>query len=163
MKHTKNIFLISSLILTILNAHVGSPTAFKVSQPDGEEIKLHIKGDHLHNWHDYNGWTAVKDRDGWWVYALGNDGKTLIPSQIKVGATANPDEINPSIIKGIKPLYEKHLNFLISQGFSASYTSINPKGLYRVAYARLDSRNKAARLISEIRSTGVDTWLLIEK
>ena len=103
MKHTKNIFLISSLILTMLNAHVGSPTAFIVSQPDGEEIKLHIKGDHLHNWHDYNGWTAVKDRDGWWVYALGNDGKTLIPSQIKVGATANPNEINPSIIKGIKP------------------------------------------------------------
>ena len=58
---------------------------------------------------------------------------------------------------------EKHLNYLISRGFSASYTSINPKGLYRVAYARLDSRNKAARLISEIRSTGVDTWLLIEK
>ena len=36
MKHTKNIFLISSLILTMLNAHVGSPASFKVYQPDGK-------------------------------------------------------------------------------------------------------------------------------
>ena len=60
MKHTKNIFLISSLILTILNAHVGSPDSFKVYQPDGTEIDIFIKGDHLHNWHVYKGWTVVK-------------------------------------------------------------------------------------------------------
>jgi hypothetical protein len=78
----------------------------------------------------------------------------------------NSNKIYYSVIAGSfrsKINAEKHLNYLISKGFSASYTSINPKGLYRVAYARLDSRNKAARLISEIRSTGVDTWLLIEK
>ena len=78
----------------------------------------------------------------------------------------NSNKIYYSVIAGSfrsKINAEKHLNYLISKGFRASYTSINPKGLYRVAYARLDSRNKAARLISEIRSTGVDTWLLIEK
>ena len=39
----------------------------------------------------------------WWVYALGNNGKKLIPSQIKVDYTDNPNEINPNIEKGIKP------------------------------------------------------------
>tara|TARA_A100001015_G_C14784172_1_gene630381 strand:- start:40 stop:459 length:420 start_codon:yes stop_codon:yes gene_type:complete len=73
-----------------------------VFQPNGNEINIHIKGDHLHNWHDYNGWTIVKSND-WWVYALGNNGKELIPSQIKVDYTDNPNEINPNIIKGIKP------------------------------------------------------------
>ena len=102
MKHTKNIFLISSLILSILNAHVASPSPIKVFQPNGNEITIHVKGDHLHNWHDYNGWTIVKDND-WWVYALGNNGKELIPSQIKVDYTDNPNEINPNIEKGIKP------------------------------------------------------------
>lgn len=78
----------------------------------------------------------------------------------------NPNKIYYSVIAGSfrsKNNAEKHLNYLINQGFNASYTSINPRGLYRVAYARLDSRKKAARLISEIRDTGADTWLLIEK
>ena len=64
----------------MLHAHVGSPNSFKVYQPDGQELKLFIKGDHLHNWHVYNGWTVVKDSDNWWVFALGNDDKRLIPS-----------------------------------------------------------------------------------
>ena len=57
---------------------------------------------------------------------------------------------------------EKHLNHLISKGFKASYTSINPRGLFRVAYARLDSRKKAYSLIAEIKENGEDAWLLIE-
>ena len=103
MKHTKNIILISSLIVTTLIAHVGSPSPIKAFQPDGNEITIHIKGDHLHNWHDYNGWTIVKNKNNWWVYALDSNGKKLIPSQIKVGSTNNPNEINPNIIRGIKP------------------------------------------------------------
>ena len=57
---------------------------------------------------------------------------------------------------------EKHLNHLISKGFKASYTAINPRGLFRVAYARLDSRKKAYSLIAEIKENGEDAWLLIE-
>ena len=51
---------------------------------------------------------------------------------------------------------------LISKGFKASYTAINPKGLFRVAYARLDSKKKAYSLIAEIKENGEDAWLLIE-
>ena len=103
MKHTKNIFLISTFILSTIIADLASPTPFKVNQPDGEEFLIYIRGNHLSNWHEYLGWTIVQNSDDWWVYALENNGKTLIPSQIKVGMTDNPSEINPSIVKGIKP------------------------------------------------------------
>ena len=34
---------------------------------------------------------------------MGNNGKELIPSSIKVDYTDNPNEINPNIARGIKP------------------------------------------------------------
>ena len=57
---------------------------------------------------------------------------------------------------------EKHLNTLIINGYQASYTTINPKGLFRVAYARLKTRKEAAELILKIKTSGQDAWLLIE-
>ena len=57
---------------------------------------------------------------------------------------------------------EKHLNTLIINGYQASYTSVNPKGLFRVAYARLKTRKEAAELILKIKASGQDAWLLIE-
>ena len=57
---------------------------------------------------------------------------------------------------------QKQLNNLIALGYKASYTSINPKGLFRVAYARLKTRKEAASLISKIKLNGQDAWLLIE-
>ena len=57
---------------------------------------------------------------------------------------------------------QKQLNSLINLGYNASYTSVNPKGLFRVAYARLKTRNEAASLISKIKGNGQDAWLLIE-
>jgi hypothetical protein len=57
---------------------------------------------------------------------------------------------------------KKQLNELISQGYQASFTSLNPKGLFRVAYARLKSRKEAASLIFTIKQDGKDAWLLIE-
>ena len=57
---------------------------------------------------------------------------------------------------------EKLLNTLIINGYQASYTSLNPKGLFRVAYARLKTRKEAAELILKIKTSGQDAWLLIE-
>ena len=57
---------------------------------------------------------------------------------------------------------EKHLNTLIINGYQASYTTVNPKGLFRVAYARLKTRKEAAELILKIKTSGQDAWLLIE-
>lgn len=77
----------------------------------------------------------------------------------------NTNKIYFSVIAGSfrsKINAEKHLNHLINKGFKASYTAINPRGLFRVAYARLDSRKKAYSLIAEIKENGEDAWLLIE-
>ena len=77
----------------------------------------------------------------------------------------NTNKIYFSVIAGSfrsKVNAKKHLNYLISKGFKASYTAINPRGLFRVAYARLDSRKKAYSLIAEIKENGEDAWLLIE-
>ena len=77
----------------------------------------------------------------------------------------NTNKIYFSVIAGSfrsKVNAEKHLNHLMSKGFKASYTAINPRGLFRVAYARLDSKKKAYSLIAEIKENGEDAWLLIE-
>ena len=58
----------------------------------------------------------------------------------------------------------KKLKSLITLGYQASFTSINPKGLHRVAYARLENRNEAVNLIARIKKEkGNDAWLLIER
>ena len=90
-----------------------------------------------------------------------------LPS-INLKVTAPIENINKtyfSVIAGSfrsKVNAEKHLNHLINKGFKASYTAINPRGLFRVAYARLDSKKKAYSLIAEIKENGEDAWLLIE-
>ena len=58
----------------------------------------------------------------------------------------------------------KKLKSLINLGYQASFTSVNPKGLHRVAYARLKNRNEAVNLIARIKKEkGNDAWLLIER
>jgi nucleoid DNA-binding protein len=90
----------------------------------------------------------------------------LPPININVTAPIVKDNsVFYSVIAGAfrsKGNAEKHLNTLIGKGYQASYTSINPKGLYRVAYARLKTRKEAADLISKIKTSGADAWLLIE-
>ena len=90
----------------------------------------------------------------------------LPPININVTAPIVKDNsVYYSVIAGAfrsKGNAEKHLNTLIKKGYQASYTSINPKGLFRVAYARLKTRKEAAELISKIKTSGADAWLLIE-
>ena len=87
---------------------------------------------------------------------------------INLNVTAPLIKDNPiyfSVISGSfrsKLNAQKQLNTLISQGYQASFTSLNPKGLFRVASARLKTRNEAVNLISNIKNKGVDAWLLIE-
>jgi hypothetical protein len=77
----------------------------------------------------------------------------------------NEDKTYYSVIAGAfrsKVNAQKHLNDLINKGYQASYTSLNPKGLFRVAYGRLETREQALSLISEIRVKGEEAWLLVE-
>ena len=90
----------------------------------------------------------------------------LPPININVTAPViNDNSTYYSVIAGAfrsKRNAERLLNTLIINGYQASYTSINPKGLFRVAYARLKTRKEAAELILKIKTSGQDAWLLIE-
>ena len=100
------------------------------------------------------------------TFDLGEYAKINIPiKQSLIPAQSN--SIYYSVIAGSFRSIDnanKKLKSLISLGYQASFTSINPKGLHRVAYARLQNRNEAVKLIARIKKEkGSDAWLLIEK
>lgn len=63
----------------------------KVTQPDGEELKLFASGDEYYNWlHDKEGYTIIKDpKTGYYVYEIKKNGN-LVPSDYL------PDSDNPA-------------------------------------------------------------------
>ena len=103
MNNTKNLILISIVIIALAHADIASPAAFIDYQPDGQQLKIYNRGNHLQGWHEYKGWTIVKNSAGWWVYATGNNGTKLIPSDLKVGIDGEPNSLSGSIEKGIRP------------------------------------------------------------
>ncbi len=100
------------------------------------------------------------------TFDLGEYAKISIPIKQNT-IPAKSASIYYSVIAGSfrsKENANKKLKSLINLGYQASFTSVNPKGLHRVAYARLQSRNEAVNLITRIKSEkGNDAWLLIEK
>ena len=99
------------------------------------------------------------------TFDLGEYAKINIPIKKNI-IPAKSNSIYYSVIAGSFRSMEnanKKLNSLIKLGYQASFTSINPKGLHRVAYARLKNRNEAVKLIATIKKDeGNDAWLLIE-
>ena len=101
-KYSKNI--LTFLLLSNGMADLASPTPFKVTQPNGIEIHIYNRGNHLQGWHEYHEWTIVKNPQNWWVYASGNDGfsriaikgveggKSTTRSQVDLAAHSNRKE-----------------------------------------------------------------------
>ncbi len=102
MNNKKFTILVSIIFLSNLIADIASPTPFRSKQPNGLELVIQNKGNHLQGWHEHNGWTILKNQEGWWVYAQGNDGHDLIPSNLRVGMD-QPDQESSPIQKGIRP------------------------------------------------------------
>ena len=102
MKKTNLIATLTLFLCTKLFADLASPTPFIAKQPNGLELSILNRGNHLQGWHEYNGWTVVKNDDGWWLYAKANDGNILIPSNVKVGID-NPEQYPMMLQKGIRP------------------------------------------------------------
>ena len=100
------------------------------------------------------------------TFDLGEYGKINIPIRKNI-VPAKSNSIYYSVIAGSFRSMEnanKKLKTLIKHGYQASFTSVNPKGLHRVAYARLQNRDEAVKLIASIKKEkGNDAWLLIEK
>ncbi len=100
------------------------------------------------------------------TFDLGEYAKINIPVRQNIMPTPS-NSIYYSVIAGSFRSIDnanKKLKSLIDMGYQASFTSVNPKGLHRVAYARLQNRNEAVKLIARIKTgKGDDAWLLIEK
>ena len=92
MNYLKNISIF--LLFSIGMADLASPTPFKVTQPNGIEIQIYNRGNHLQGWHEYHEWTIVKNPQNWWVYASGNDGFSLLHSDLKVGIDPEPNRLS---------------------------------------------------------------------
>lgn len=102
MKHTKIIIFLSTTIISLLFADLASPTPFSAIQPNGQELIIQNRGNHLQGWHEFNGWTITKNSEDWWVYAKGIDGTKILSSNLKVGINS-PTEGSTIIQKGIRP------------------------------------------------------------
>ncbi len=100
------------------------------------------------------------------TFDLGEYAKINIPIKKNI-IPPKPNSIYYSVIAGSFRSMDnanKKLKSLINLGYQASFTSVNPKGLHRVAYARLQNRNQALKLIARIKKEkGNDAWLLIEQ
>ena len=101
MIKTRYTTIILTLFLSTSQGDIASPTPIKVNQPNGMEIEILNRGNHLQGWHEYNGWTIVLNADGWWTYASAKIGTRLIPSEIRAGVDPLPDEVSIDFVKGI--------------------------------------------------------------
>lgn len=84
-----------ALLTSNLNAMPASPHAKFEQQPDGTVIQLMVRGDEHFNWsQDLEGYTVVREKNGWYKYATLNNGR-LVASQHAVGKS-NPKALGLS-------------------------------------------------------------------
>lgn len=101
------ILLTLSAGLLKLNAVPAWPGIITVLQPDGTAIELRLRGDEFAHWGETpDGYTLLRDAEGWWSFAtLGTDGR-LSPSNLRYSGSSAQAEAD-----GIVP----HLGFPESQ------------------------------------------------
>ena len=103
MNKTKLQIIFSFIFISFAYGDLADPRPFIVSQPNGIQIEIINRGNHLQGWHEFNGWTIVKNSENWWVYAKSNEGRLLNPSNILVGIDLPPNNSDQIIRKGIRP------------------------------------------------------------
>ncbi len=88
-------------ISTIVRAVPADPTPVKMVQPDGSTVTLVLHGDEwLHFTTTEDGYTVVKNKDGYYVYALKVGGQ-LIPSLVVAHDAADRQSEELSFLSGI--------------------------------------------------------------
>ena len=100
------LFKIFFLFFQVCYGSNASPKTFTVTQPNGIKININIRGNHTRNWHEYLGWSIIKNDDAWWVYAKEIKGTKLVESNQRVGIDPSPESniylnnINKPLIPG---------------------------------------------------------------
>ncbi len=118
--------LLTCFIPTVCLADLASPTPFKATQPNGIEIEIYNRGNYLQGWHEYHEWTIVQNIEGWWVFAAGNVGFQLIPSNLKVGIDPEPNPLSSSIQKIDGNILNNHQILFFPEPGSLSHSQADP-------------------------------------
>ena len=143
MTKVKNIIVIALFSLSLALSDQASPTPFKVFQPNGDSIKIHVRGNFLQSWYEYEKSTIMKNESGWWVYASGSNSNGLIPSQLKVGIDLNiynEENIRPPRLEYIDNSPIPNLSQARSDTFNIPWLLIDfPDANYTIPPEQLDS------------------------
>ncbi|MCF7805838.1 MAG: M6 family metalloprotease domain-containing protein [Candidatus Marinimicrobia bacterium] len=86
---TGSISVLLAIVITMIPAGLlavsANPEPVKVTQPDQTEITIRLFGD---EWHHYaettDGYTIVRNNDGWWNYASKNSAGELVSTSVNV-------------------------------------------------------------------------------
>ncbi len=115
-----NYLLIALLFILQMGYGINaSPEMMILKQPDGESIECFHRGDEWGAWFEtVEGWSITKTTSGYWVYAVGVDGRNLLPGTVVVGRGVHPemDISGNSLEKHLKP--EPYLNIEHSRTFN---------------------------------------------
>jgi len=147
-KVRKYVVLITTLIFLVVLCVVpkasfainASPHSYEVMQPDGNRIKLKIKGNEYYHWEeDLNGYTVVK-KNGKFVYGKRNFNGHVVPTDHEVGK-ANPQALGLSkhIVPTLEVLKKSRPDFSSAPGDenSSSDSPIPPESLVSGALKNL--------------------------
>ena len=83
---------IALLCLLFLSANIifagpGNPNPQTVFQPDNSQITIKVFGDEWYNYTENSeGYTVIKNTEGWWVYAVKTSDGKIIPSKVAAHA-----------------------------------------------------------------------------
>ena len=86
----KKLFLFLALVLGIFQWAFAAPLKnipVRLTQPDGQVIECFASGDEFYNYvHDANGFTFVKDKDGYFCYAMHDNKGEVVASPYRVNS-----------------------------------------------------------------------------
>lgn len=111
---------------------IANPAAFEASQPNGQSIKLHIRGDEWFHWHeDPTGYTVVYDK-GRYAYAqLGPDNR-LVPTSLTVGVD-NPKTagLQKRILPPPAVRHSRHPQLIDGESTATAPQAVPPSGIVK--------------------------------
>ena len=96
----KRITLALACCLTALlsNAMPACPTPQVLSNPDGSGLLVQLQGDEFYHFHTTaDGYTVVRDNDGYWVYAAKENGR-LAPTVVRAHDAAQRDAAEAALL-----------------------------------------------------------------
>ena len=174
MKITKTLLSIALfMVVTVAQAIPAKREAVKVKQPDGTELTICLKGD---EWHHFttttDGYTIVKNQEGYYVYAQKADGMLkatrMVAHDVDMRQDAERDfllAVQKNLASDIDPVFTDIRQNAIAkaqQNRAAAYDYNNFKGLIILVqfndkeFSRPDYKDVLEDMVNQEGYTGYD-------